>query len=125
MTDSILDTIKKMLGLASDYDAFDTDLIVHINSVFMTLQQLAVGPAEGFSITGPTETWTNFLAPGVNLAGVKSYVFIKVRILFDPPTSSFVLDSLGRQAAEFEWRSNIQAEPAPPIVSVVEEDYYD
>lgn len=110
MNESILNSIKKMLGIDADYDAFDTDVMININSVFMILQQLAVGPKEGFSITGPTETWADFLGERLDLQAVKSYMYLKVRMLFDPPTNSFTLDSMKNQATEFEYRLNLQAE---------------
>lgn len=110
MNESILNTVKKMLGIEVDYDAFDTDVMININSVFMMLQQLAVGPSEGFSIKGPEETWEDFLGDRSDLQAVKSYIYLKVRMLFDPPSSSFVLDSMKNQAEELEYRLNLQAE---------------
>lgn len=110
MLESILISIKKMLGIEADYDAFDTDIIIHINTVFMTLQQLGVGPESGFRITGKDETWSMFLNDLKHLEAVKTFVYIKVKLAFDPPTSSFVLASLERQAGELEWRLNVQAE---------------
>lgn len=110
MNESILNTIKKMLGIDADYNAFDTDVMVDINSVLMALNQLGVGPERVFSISGATETWQDFLGERFDLQAVKSYIYLKVRMLFDPPSSSFVLDSMKNQAEEFEWRLNIQAE---------------
>lgn len=110
MNESILNSIKKMLGIDADYDAFDTDILVNINSTFMTLRQLGVGPDGGYSITGPDETWADFLGDRTDLQAVKSYMYLKVRLLFDPPSSSFVLDSMDRQIKEFEYRLNLQAE---------------
>ena len=116
--DGILDSIKKMLGIESDDLAFDTDIILSINAVFMTLMQIGVGPAEGYSITGATETWSQFLGTATNLEAVKAYTYLKVRLLFDPPTSSFVLESANRQASEIEWRLNVQSEnDAPQIIT--------
>lgn len=108
--DSILDTTKKALGLGADYDGFDPDIMMHINSVFFTLNQLGVGPQEGFAITGPTETWATFLGSDLRLNAVKSYVYIKVRLLFDPPANSFGISALEKQAAEYEWRLNVHVE---------------
>ena len=108
--DSILNSIKKLLGITEEYTHFDNDLIMHINSVFMTLSQLGIGPSEGFAITGQYETWNDFVEEDQRLDAVKSYIYLKVRLLFDPPTSSAVLDAINRQISEFEWRLNIAAE---------------
>lgn len=108
--DSILTSIKKMLGIAEEYEHFDHDIIMHTNSVFMTLSQLGIGPEEGFSIETDEQTWTDFLGESSKLNAVKSYIFLKVRLLFDPPSHSSVLEAMERQAAEYEWRLNIQAE---------------
>lgn len=108
-TDSILDTTKKMLAIESDDTGFDLDIITHINGVFTTLQQLGIGPSEGFMITDKATTWTNFL--GVDkFNAVKSYMYLKVRLLFDPPSSGSVLASFERQITELEWRLNVLAE---------------
>ena len=106
----ILSTIKKMLGVESDVTVFDTDIIMHINSVFMILNQLGVGPAECFSITGATEEWDDFLGSNVSLELVKSYIYLKVKILFDPATNSTIQEATNRQIAEFEWRLLAQVE---------------
>lgn len=106
--DSILTSIKKMLGIAEDYAEFDYDIIMHINSVFMTLNQIGIGPEEGFSISSDEERWTDFIGSAKNVEAVKSYVYLKVRMLFDPPTVSHVLESMNRQATEIEWRLSIQ-----------------
>lgn len=108
--DSILDSVKKCLGITEEYTAFDQDIIMHINSVFFTLNQLGVGPEDGFSISNKTAIWTNYIPEGSKLEAVKSYMYLKVRMLFDPPTSSFVLTSMENMAKEYEWRLNVQAE---------------
>lgn len=108
--ESILTSIKKLLGIQEDYDHFDADIIMHINSVFMTLNQIGVGPSEGFSIEDETSTWNDFLSNDYSMEAVKSYIYLKVRLLFDPPSSSFVISSMERQIQELEWRLNIQAE---------------
>lgn len=108
--ESILDSIKKLLGLSSDYDQFDDDLILHINSVFLNLTQLGVGPENGFMITGDGETWDEFIEDDVRLQAVKSYMYLKVKLLFDPPLSSAVIESTNRMIAEFEWRLNVAAD---------------
>lgn len=108
MNESILDTIKKMLGIDSSYDAFDTDIIVNINAAFMNLYQLGVGSKEGFMIKGSEETWDLFLPPSYPaINGVKNYIYLKTRLGFDPPTSSFVMESMKNTIAELEWRLNV------------------
>lgn len=106
----ILATIKKMLGLPEDYEAFDQDVLVLINSTFLTLKQLGVGPSNGFSITGYDETWQDFIDDRSLLEAVKNYMYLKVRIIFDPPSSSYVLDAYKNQISEFEWRMNVDAD---------------
>lgn len=109
--ESILTSIKKLLGIASDDEAFDADIIMHINSVFINLKQLGVGPSEGFYITDDTEIWSDFLKENqVKLQAVKSYMYCKVKLLFDPPTSTALTESFNRQINEFEWRLNVEAE---------------
>lgn len=105
--DSILTSIKKLLGIAEEYEHFDSDLIMHINSVFMVLNQLGVGPVEGFSITDKTETWEDFTQNNLMIQSVKSYVYLKVRLLFDPPSSSAAMEAINRQISELEWRLNV------------------
>lgn len=109
--DSILTSIKKMLGISKEYDVFDAVLIMHINSVFMNLNQLGVGPSEGFSIIDEVDKWSDFVSEDdPNFESIKSYVYLKVRLLFDPPTNSSVIESMNRQINEFEWRLNVSAE---------------
>lgn len=108
--DSILNSVKAMLGIDKDYDPFDNELIMHINSVFMVLHQLGVGPISPFEITGSSEEWSDFLVDGKKRGLVKSYMFLKVRQLFDPPTSGGVLEAIDRQIREFEWRLNVEVE---------------
>ena len=110
MPDSILTSVKKLLGITEEYTHFDPDIIMHINSVFMILSQLGVGPASGFSIFDATAVWSDFLPDGANLQAVKSYVCQKVKMLFDPPQSSAVLDAMKQSVSEFEWRLNVEAE---------------
>lgn len=109
--DSILTTIKGLLTGLADSDDFNLDLIAYINSVFLVLKQIGVGPTEGFVITGNTETWTDFIPDDVVLReSVKAYVSNKTRLQFDPPTSSVLLDALRRNIDEFEWRLNAEVE---------------
>lgn len=107
---SILTSIKKMLGPVEEYEHFDADLIIHINSAFSILTQLGIGPKEGFVIHDKSTLWTDFLKDETKLEMVKSYVYMKVKLIFDPPTSSPALASMERMVTEFEWRSNIAAE---------------
>ena len=110
--DSILTSIKKLLGITEEYTHFDNDLIMHINSVFMVLAQLGVGPSEGYSISGSTETWKDFLEDDLKkVQAVRSYVALKVRLMFDPPTSSAVMEAMNNQIREFEWRLNVAVDP--------------
>lgn len=102
-TDSILETIKKKLNVASDYTAFDVDIISHINTVFAKLNQLGVGPSEPFYISGSDETWGDFTDdPKYNM--VRSYMWFKVRLMFDPPSTTTMYEAFQRQAEELEWR---------------------
>lgn len=108
--ESILTSVKKLLGITEEYEHFDSDLIMHINSVFMILTQLGVGPSEGFFITDKTTTWDEFIPTGKSLESVKSYMYMKVKLLFDPPQSSAVMESMNRMISEFEWRLNLEVE---------------
>lgn len=110
--ESILTSIKKLLGITEEYTHFDNDLIMHINSVLMILSQLGVGPSEGYSISSSAQTWTDFLGDDLKkLQSVKSYVALKVRLMFDPPTSSSVMEAINNQIREFEWRLNMAVDP--------------
>lgn len=111
--ESILTSIKKMLGIDEEYTHFDADIVMHINSVLMILTQLGVGPEEGFVIEDDTSTWVDFIpeANAAQLHAVKSYIYLKVKLIFDPPLSSAVIDSMNRQIAEFEWRLNVAVDP--------------
>jgi len=110
MEESILKTIKKILGISEDYTVFDFDLIIHINSAFSILHQLGVGPTDGFAIEDDTAEWADFIATNVNQYNlVRTYVFLKVRMLFDPPTTSYLLEAMNKQIEEQEWRiSNVR-----------------
>jgi hypothetical protein len=107
---SILNSTKKILGIAEDYTVFDLDIITHINSAFSTLTQLGVGPAEGFMIEDATAVWSDFIGNDVQYNSVKSYVFLKVRQLFDPPTTSYLIAAYDKQIEELEWRLNVYRE---------------
>ena len=108
--DSILTSIKKLLGITAEYTQFDTDLIIHINSVFSIVTQLGVGPSTGFSIHDEYSVWTDFLPEDPRLEMVKTYVYLKVRLMFDPPDRSAVADAMKRQIDELEFRLNVAAD---------------
>lgn len=110
VTESILLSIKKMLGLDQSYEVFDPELIIHINTVFGTLHQLGVGPSDQYRIADKNNLWTEFTTDGKQLDEVKTYVYLRVRLLFDPPSSSFVLSSFKEQLQELEWRLNVKAD---------------
>lgn len=110
MSTSILTSVKKVLGLEEDYTAFDPDIIMHINTVFSTLNQLGIGPELGFFIEDKAANWEDFLGEDVNLNAVKTYVVLRVRYLFDPPGTSFLLNAMKEQIQELEWRLNAYRE---------------
>lgn len=107
--ESILTSIKKLLGITEDYEAFDDDIIIFINSALMALSQLGACP-DGFSIKGKDEIWANLGIPVHKLETVKTYIYLKVRLAFDPPTNSFVIDAINKQINENEWRIILQTE---------------
>jgi len=125
MEESILTSIKKVLGLAADYTEFDEDVLLHINSVFSTLAQLGVGPVGGFMIEDDTSTWDEFIGEDLEYNAVKTYVCLRVRLLFDPPTTSYLIDAINNQIKELEWRLNVKREetgwvdpdPTPPVIN--------
>lgn len=108
--DSILTSIKKLLGIAEDYTCFDVDIIMHINTVFSILTQLGVGPSEGFTIQDEDSVWSDFISDRPNLEMVKTYVGMKVRMMFDPPSSSITADAFNKAISELEWRINLIAD---------------
>ena len=114
--DSILTSIKKLLGISAEYKNFDADIIMHINTVFMTLKQLGVGPINGFRIEDDSTDWEEFISIEDNpemvtlLSAVKSYIHLKVKLLFDPPLSSAVMEAIKQSINELEWRLNAEAE---------------
>ena len=109
--ESILTSIKKLLGIAEEYAQYDADIIMHINSVFMTLNQLGVGPSEGFYIEDDVAEWTDYISDLTKLQAVKTYVYLKVRIVFDSASlGSATLAAYEREIKELEWRLNIAAE---------------
>ena len=118
MDRSILTSIKKLLGIAEDYEHFDQDLIIHINSVFAILKQMGAGPAEGFFISDKTSEWSDFTNGELDIEMIKSYVYLKVRLLFDPPLSSAVMESINRLISELEWRISVAVDPADTFTEV-------
>ena len=114
--ESILTSIKKMLGIAEEYTQFDADIVMHINSVFMPLTQLGVGPSQGFYIEDESSEWTEFIPDLTKLQAVKTYIYLKVRLLFDPASlGSATLASYERTIQELEWRLNVAAESEEKI----------
>jgi hypothetical protein len=107
---SILDSTKKALGIAPDYDVFDPELIMYINGVFTTLQQFGVGPSQGYMITGSDDQWSAFLGNDPLLNNVKPYIYLRVRLIFDPPATSFAQEAFKEQVRELEFRMNVQRE---------------
>lgn len=111
MENSILNSVKKSIGVMPEYTSFDDTLIMHINSVFMILTQLGVGPDKGFRIEDETTGWKEYISEDdANYESVKSYVAMKVRLLFDPPTSSTHMDCIKQLISELEWRLNLEHE---------------
>jgi len=110
MGTSILTSTKKLLGIDEAYTHFDLDIIININSCFSTLNQLGVGPLEGFSIEDATSEWEDFVGEDAQMNLVRSYVYMKTRVIFDPPTSSFFLTAIQDQIKEAEWRLNLFTE---------------
>lgn len=111
--DSILTSIKQLLGIAQDDDSFNNELVIHINSAISVLTQLGVGPVEGFRITGPDEEWSALIGARLDIENVKSVVYYRVRLAFDPPQNSFTLDSMKKQCDEAEWRIEVEVDPIP------------
>jgi hypothetical protein len=122
MEQSILISTKKILGIAEDYTVFDLDVITHINTAFSTLTQLGVGPPNGFMIQDKTEVWADFIGEDLQYNSVKSYVFLRVRYMFDPPSTSYLISAYDKQIEQLEWRLNIHREetgwvdPNPPDI---------
>ena len=105
--DSILTSVKKLLGIDEAYEHFAADLIMHINSVFMILCQMGVGPSTPYVITDSSDEWTDFSDDVETMNAVRSYVFMKVRMIFDPPQNGTLMDSLKQLIDECEWRLNV------------------
>jgi hypothetical protein len=114
MEDSILISTKKVLGINEEYENFDLDILTHINAAFSILNQIGIGPENGFFVSDSTDAWSDISLPDNQLNLVKTYVFLKVRMLFDPPTTSFLIDAMTNQIKEYEWRLNIFREAGIP-----------
>ena len=122
MDNSILNTVKKILGLTPEETVFDLDVITHINTAFSTLYQLGVGPSTGFAIEDDTSTWDDFIDGDISIVNAcKTYVYLRTRLLFDPPPTSFALQSMKEQLTEYEWRISALREEAnwTPTTEVV------
>ena len=110
MEQSILTSIKSALMIDETAEHFDKTLIMHINSVFMILTQLGLGPESGFRIKDKQDTWADFLEDRIDLESLKTYIYQKVRLIFDPPQMGYLVDSIERSCTEFEWRLNVAIE---------------
>jgi len=108
--DSILKSIKKAIGLDNDYSQFDLDIIMCINTAIMSLTQIGVGPSEGFMVKDASQMWTDLIGTRKDLESVKTYVYLKVRLVFDPPQTGVLLDAMKAMITEFEWRLSVQVE---------------
>ena len=115
-SDSILTTIKKMLGFEEAYEHFDIDIIVFINDALSVLHQIGVGPTTAFKITDKSATWTDFIGNATNLEMVKTFIYVKVRLIFDPPSTAALLEAFKNNLTETTWRLSIT--PTPPVVAV-------
>lgn len=117
---SILNDTKKVLGLAAEDTVFDLDVLMHINTVFSTLAQLGVGPVDGFAIEDAAATWDSFLAGDNRYNMIKTYMYLRVRLLFDPPSTSYLISATEKQIEQLEWRINAEREfqlaPLPLVV---------
>ena len=111
--ESILNSTKKSLGIVIDDTNFDDELILHINSALMTVQQLGIGPITGFVISDSDDVWSDLLGDRTDLEAVKLYLYLKVRLAFDPPQNGFLVDAIKNQITELEFRLNVQAEGGP------------
>lgn len=116
MNESILSSVKKTMGLAEDYTAFDADLVLYINGVLSDLHQIGIGPPQGFQITGKDEEWVQFTSNDMTQNNVKNYVSLRVRLLFDPPESSYAITSFKQQIEQLEWRISEHREEMQPEV---------
>lgn len=113
LEESIFKSIKSLLGPDSSYEVFDQDILIHINTALSTLAQLGVGPKEGFVVTGEEQKWKDLLGDNESqLQMVKTYIYLKVKMVFDPPANSSVLSAYQETCKEYEWRMNVQVDPS-------------
>ena len=112
--DSILQSIKKLLGVGEDYEIFDADIIMHINTVFAILAQLGAGPPDGFSITDDSAVWADYSTNGSFNEAVKTYIYLKVKLIFDPPLSAAAVETIKELIKELEWRLNVEFDTPKP-----------
>lgn len=118
MESSILNSVKKVCSVGPDDTSFDEDFLMYINEAFDTLQQLGIGPSDGFEITDAAPTWSDYIHDDPRYNSVKSYVTLKTRMKFDPPSTSYHLSAMKEQIQELEWRLNVRREEAawvPPL----------
>ena len=109
--ESILDTIKQLLGIPTDDDSFDTDVKVNINTAIFNLSQIGVGPANGYIVTSNTQMWNDYIGASlINLEGVKNYIYLKTKLVFDPPTNSTTIQAINDNLKELEWRMQLAVE---------------
>lgn len=118
-TNSILDNIKKLLGISPEDPSFDTDIVININSAFSVLHQLGVGPEDGFEITDRYQTWEDFLGGNKLINNCRTYIYLQVRLWFDPPTTSYDLTAKKEQILELQWRINVAVDKGPTPIEVV------
>jgi len=122
VSNSILDTTKKVLGLDSEAKMFDEDILMHINSVFSQLHQLGVGPEDGFEISDTSTLWSAYLGDNKKVNLVKTYMYLKVRMFWDPPTTSFAITAVNDQIKELEWRINVAVDTKELVYVPIEDD---
>jgi hypothetical protein len=115
--DSILTSIKKLLGPGEEQVEYDTDIIIYINSALVSLKRLGVGPSTGFSIADKTATWTDYLGPDIKPGDIQTYIYLKVRLVFDPPSSSSLIDAIERQIKELEFQIQVNFDPIETVTS--------
>ena len=125
MIESILQSVKEMIGVPGSVDSFDTELIIIINSIFSALEQIGVGPDNGFSIEDDTTLWNEYLDDSALLGFVKPYISLKTKLMFDPPTSTAIADAMNRQISEFEWRINVFVDLKNKDTEVITNDLYE
>lgn len=109
--DSILDTTKQLLGIEKDVTDFDTEILIHINSVFDTFHQLGLGPGTGFKIEDSSKLWSEYIQDTEHIESIRSLMYLRIRLLFDPPATSFGITAFEKEIEKMEWRLNVQVDP--------------